>query len=575
MRNRRILSTLSVASAVAGLLSVYSCGSSKGGGAPPGGNPDGGPGPGNDGSPGTDSPAPPPNDSSTGDSPATGGDTGPGSDSAVPANGSVLMHHNTPQRDGLYIDPAFTTSYAMGLTHDTNFDGAIVGNMLSQPLYVANISAGKDAVFVATESDNIYSLDATTGAVNWMTNVGTPVNQANDLPCGGGITTYGITGTPIIDMTARLIYAESFYLKGGSGGTVSHQVVALSIDTGMTKGAPWPIQIDATTTPNFPGAIVEHARGALALVNGILYIPYSGLNGDCNGPNGNPVYHGGIVGIDTANPTTIKSWFTSAAWGGSWGTSGIPSDGTNVYLTTGNTTGANNVWGGGEAVLRFSSGPTYASQTFANQTANYFAPHDWQNLDNGDTDLGSTEAILINVPGATPSQLIFAGGKGQEAYLISQANMGGITANDGVANAPNIVGGEIKTAFAAYTTAMGSYVVLSADGGGNDCPNGTSGNLVALKISATNPPQISTAWCANPNGSGSPMVTTTDGSSDAIVWIPGATGSNQLYGFNGDTGATIFGGGGFGMQGLEHWITPMEAKGKIFVAGDGKVYAFQ
>jgi hypothetical protein len=29
------------------------------------------------------------------------------------------------------------------------------------------------------------------------------------------------------------------------------------------------------------------------------------------------------------------------------------------------------------------------------------------------------------------------------------------------------------------------------------------------------------------------------------------------------------------MQGLEHWITPMEANGKIFVAGDNKVFAFQ
>jgi hypothetical protein len=321
---------------------------------------------------------------------------------------------------------------------------------------------------------------------------------------------------------------------------------------------------------------VEHARGALALIDGILYVPYSGLNGDCNSRQGTP-YHGGIVGIDVSSPTAVKAWFTPANWGGAWGTAGVVSDGTNLYLTTGNTNGANGTWGGGEAVLRFTGGPV-----FSNQTVDYFAPHDWQDLDNSDTDLGSSEAVVLDVPGATPSGLLFAAGKGGTGYVISRANMGGIgtsdgsTYQDGLASA-SVSNGDVKTAFAAYTTSKASYVVLHGDGQGASCPSGQSGELVALQIGATNPPTLTTAWCADSNGNGSPIVTMTGCGSQAIVWVVGATGSNRLYGFDGDLGTPIYTGGGSGdaMQGLEHWITPMEAKGRIFVAGDGKVFAFK
>jgi hypothetical protein len=500
-----------------------------------------------------------------------GGDAG-NCQEPTASQASVLMQHKNPSRDGLSVDPLLANP--MGLARDMTFDGTLSASdqVLAQPLYVANITPGKDALFVASEANNIYSLDAATGKPNtgWPVNVGMPIPQGS-LPCGGGISTYGITSTPVIDAVAGVIYAESFYLKGT---TPSHQVVALSITTGQPVPG-WPVQINGTTVPGFT-PIVEHARGALALLNGILYVPYSGLNGDCNSAQNVP-YHGGIVGIDTTSPATIKSWFTSANWGGSWGTGGVASDGTSVYLTTGNTTGANGTWGGGEAVLRFTSGPV-----FSNQAADYFAPHNWSDLDNSDTDLGSSAAIVLDVPGATPQTMLFAAGKEGNGFLISLANMGGIgtssngTVVDGLAHAA-VSGGEVKTAFAAYTTNQGSYVVLHGDGNGANCPNGTSGELVALKIGATNPPTLTTAWCANSNGNGSPIVTMSGCPSSAVVWVVGATNSNRLYGFDGDLGTPVYAGGGAGeqMQNIEHWISPMEAKGRIFVASDGLVYAFK
>ncbi len=43
---------------------------------------------------------------------------------------------------------------------------------------------------------------------------------------------------------------------------------------------------------------------------------------------------------------------------------------------------------------------------------------------------------------------------------------------------------------------------------------------------------------------GSPIVTTTDGRSNPIVWILGADGDGRLHGFRGDNGEPLFAGAG-------------------------------
>ena len=70
---------------------------------------------------------------------------------------------------------------------------------------------------------------------------------------------------------------------------------------------------------------------------------------------------------------------------------------------------------------------------------------------------------------------------------------------------------------------------------------------------------------------------TTDGRAEAIVWSVGADGDNRLHGVDGDTGQPIFDGGGPGatMARIRRYQTPVAAKGRIFVAGDERVYAFR
>ncbi len=67
-------------------------------------------------------------------------------------------------------------------------------------------------------------------------------------------------------------------------------------------------------------------------------------------------------------------------------------------------------------------------------------------------------------------------------------------------------------------------------------------------------------------------MTTTDGTSDAIVW----DASNHLWGYDGDTGAKLFTDGNTEMGAtIQTWNTPIAiGKGRIAVAVNGQIYLF-
>jgi hypothetical protein len=184
-------------------------------------------------------------------------------------------------------------------------------------------------------------------------------------------------------------------------------------------------------------------------------------------------------------------------------------------------------------------------------------------LDISDTDLGGSGALLVDVPGATPSALAVALGKDGNAYLLDRGNLGGVSAPLDSASASS---GPIIQAAATYQTSRGTYVVFRA----------SSSQLTAFRITATSPPTIASAWTASQNGRGSPFVTSTDGTNNVIVWVVGSEGDQRLHAFNGDTGAVVFGGGGANdsMTGTRRLSTGIAARGRIYIANDNQVCAF-
>ena len=464
---------------------------------------------------------------------------------AVPPGTSVnvTQEHNNLSRDGVYIDPGFTPAAAANLTRDTNFDGTITGNVLAQPLYIEGGPNGP-MVIAVTESNNVYALNAMTGLPIWSrTNIGAPVPTT---PCGGFNPT-GITGTPVVDLASRRLFFDALI----NGTPIKHFIYSLDVDTGATTPG-WPVDVN-TSGINFV-SLAQEERGGLALVNGIVYVSYSGYLGDCG------TYHGWVVGVDINNPSNVHGWATTATGGGIWGHGGVASDGTNMFVVTGNTFNTGGNWMGGEAIIRLQAGPVWSGQP-----TDYWAPTNWFSLDNGDTDLGGVSATIVDVPGATPSQLVLALGKDGNAYLVNRNNLGGIAAPVAQASVGGINRG---TSAVTYHTSQGTYIGFHND----------VGAVRAYKITATSPPTIVGAWSVSQSGRGSPWVTTTDGTNHMIVWYAATTtsGDQRLHAYDGDTGTVIYAGGGTNelMTGTRQWNTGMVARGRIYFGADNKIYAF-
>jgi hypothetical protein len=469
--------------------------------------------------------------------------------SGAAADESVITYHGAADRSGHYVAPGLTFAKAATIRLDAGFHATVDGAVYSQPLYWVPPGGGAARLIVATENNKIYALDARTGASIWETSLGAPV-PLSQLPCGN-INPMGITGTPTIDAATGVVYFEAYVETSANGPR--HRVFGLSLATG--KLAPgWPVDVAnglAALDRSFNNA-PQGQRSALTIVNGKLYVPYAGHYGDCG------VYNGMVVGLDLAKPGVFGAWSTEIAGGGSWGQSGVAFDGTSMFVTTGNTfSSSNSSWGGGEAVIRLP--PTLTNPT---QDADFFAPSNWQTLDAEDLDLGGTSAIPIDAPVAPR---VLALGKDGNAYLLNRENLGGIGHQIAVAQVST---DQIITAMATYPGADAARVAFEGEGAA--CPNGQSGNLVMLKIT---PSAIATAWCASFNGSGAPIVTTTDGKTDPIVWVVGAQGDGTLDGFRGTDGKLLAAVAGGGAQILS-FQTILSANGRLYVAADGAVYAF-
>jgi hypothetical protein len=466
---------------------------------------------------------------------------------------SVVTYHNSQARSGAYKVEGLTFAAAATMQPDKNFKAAISGDMYAQPLYW-HPSNGAAELIVATESNTVYALNPDTGAILWQAALPAPAPRSA-LGCGN-IDPEGITGTPVIDPATGTLYLDALTYTGGN---VRHELYALSLATGATL-AGWPLDVQAalakagvTFSSKYQGE-----RSALLLYRANVYAVYGGRFGDCL------PYNGTVIQVNPATISLAGNWETRASGGGIWAQGGIASEGTSLYVTTGNTIGAK-TYGDGESVEKLKPGLARS-----NSNEDFYAPANWQSLDDSDLDLGGTEALPVTISsgnGKTAPRVI-AFGKDGNAYLLDRANLGGI---GGKADIVAVSGSQIKTGPAVYGTATADRVAIT-----NPDPIGCSETgIMMLKLVRRGNAPVTVDWCATYDGNGSPIITTTDGTADPIVWVTGAEGDNQLHGFNALTGATVFGGSGTTMNGLHHFSTLIAAAGKLYVGADNTVYAYK
>jgi len=473
---------------------------------------------------------------------------------ADPTPPTIYAYHDRPNRSGNFVVPSLTWDRARSLHLDEVFHPQITGHLYAQPLYWHASGSNAAILVVATEDNLMQAIDATTGTEVWRRSLGKPAPRSS-LPCGD-IDPLGVTGTPIIDEATEAIYLDAA-VDSPSG--LRHLVFALSLKDGSILPG-WPVDIAAALKAAgqefSPG--VQNQRGALAILDGAVYVPFGGHYGDCG------EYHGFVVGISLAEPRTVKSWATRARGGGIWAPGGISTDGESLFVATGNTFGAA-TWSDGEAILRLAP-----DLHRSDDKKDFFTPSDWQALDARDADLGGTNPLPLDIPTQSGNQaLILALGKDGKAYLLDRNNLGGIGGSLAVETVDTHA---IINAPAAYPASDGVFVAFR--GVGAHLMAWRDAGLTVLKIRPGSPPTMTTAWSAPLRGVGSPIVTTTDGRTNPIVWIVGAEGDNLLHAFRGDTGEPLYTGPSQAMTGLRHFQTLIATEDRLYVGADGRIYAF-
>ena len=472
------------------------------------------------------------------------------------ANESVLQRGKNPQRTAHFIEPALTTA-AVGSAKfgaDTTFNTAahFTGNLEGVPLFVAGATAGKGMYIVASHGGGnsiLTAIDETTGATLWSHVLGAAGN--------------GVRSTPVIDANG-IVYTAFDASTGGA----HFEIHASSIANMGAEVTGWPV--NASTIKSGNGDMLggfdvgkEIQRGALSLVNGILYVPFGGVFGD------GPPYKGFVVAVNTANPTQVGAWSASGDRSGLWQGGGLASDGTSIYATTSN--GSDGTHMDSEEVVRITG-----MGTSTHNAADVFFPSSWKTWDGQDNDFGASSPLVVSFSGACQAMVVSPSKPGH-LFFLNPTNLGGSTPLRELVLATNAnPGGEYKVFYAAptaYISTSGVHLALEARTDAA-CPNPGGDQLVSVKVDmTTTPPTPSVAWCVGVQGGEdrhSPISTTTDGVANAIVWFVQNSG---LSAFDGDKGGNaLFTSTACGN--VEKQTSLLAADGHVVVGADGKLCSY-
>ncbi|WP_422824037.1 hypothetical protein [Variovorax robiniae] len=278
---------------------------------------------------------------------ASAGATGssPGG-TATPAAHDVLTYHNDIARTGqnlseTILTPANVRATTFGKVGFFAVDGKVDG----QPLFVGSMAIGggtHNVLYVVTEHDSVYALDADTGARLWKAStLGTGETTSDDHGCGQITPEIGITSTPVIDRS-RGAHGTIFVvaMTKDSGGGYHQRVHALDLATGAElQGGPTEIAASYLGSgPNSASGRVVFApsayaeRAGLLLLNGVVYTTWTS---HCDGG----AYNGWVIGYsaDTLHQTSVLNLTPNGSGGAIWMSGAGPaSDGSSIYLLDAN-----------------------------------------------------------------------------------------------------------------------------------------------------------------------------------------------------------------------------------------------
>jgi hypothetical protein len=443
--------------------------------------------------------------------------------------------------------------------------------VMAQPLYVPNVNLPgqgiHNVIYVVTQADSVYAIDADTGAQLWyasMLNGGTTAS-GKYLPCGTTVGFYqeGIPGTPVIDLTTNTMYLVAKTLLNT---TVRHHLHALDITTGNEQaGSPVLIQAQSVSKVGHVmvfNSLTQKNRPGLLLLNGVLYLGFG--SNLCNGNNS-----GWVLSYDATSLSQRAVFNTSPDWGitSIWQTgNGLAADDTgNLFVSTAES--------GAHGYDVPSGGQTYCNSILKlspNLTlADYFTPWNVAFLTANDLDVSSAGALVLpDQDGPFPHEVI-AGGKEGIVYVLDRDNMGMYSAGSD----SQIIQ---ELALVPYTgkdnmmdsPAYWNHTVYFA-------PNGSP--LLAFPLSSGllgTPLKTSATY----NGAHSPSISA-NGNSNGILWAISGQAFPQLVAFDAVSLQLLYGTNQAPnkrdtLPRLCHFATQTVANGKVYVATQNSLEAY-
>ncbi|MCH5673590.1 Ig-like domain-containing protein [Streptomyces gilvus] len=425
-------------------------------------------------------------------------------------------------QDEASLSPAVVQSSAFGRLFATKLDGQIY----AQPLVLG------DQVIAVTESNTLYGLDRTTGAIEWSKNYG-PSWPASAIGCGDLVPDIGATATPVYDPSTNSLY----FTTKVDDGTSTHRhpkwlMHAVDPASGAERSG-WPVTI-AGSPVNDPSATFdayyEQQRPGLLLMDGVVY---AGFGAHCDAWP----YRGYVVGVSTTAHSITSMWATATGAGiggaGIWQAGGgLVSDGSGrIFFSTGN--GISPAPGPGKTVQGTLAESVVRLQVGADNslsTADFFSPSNAATLDLNDQDISSGAPMALPDGFGTSEHphLLVQQGKDGRVFLLDRDNLGGM------GQGPQ--GGDAAVSVSGPYQGMWGHPAFWGGDGGYVYVVGNQGPLRALKYGVRNggtPTLTLTGQSQDTFGytSGSPLVTSngTDESS-ALVWMTSASNASGADG---------------------------------------------
>lgn len=447
----------------------------------------------------------------------------------------------------------------------------------AQPLVLTGVDiAGQgvhDVVYVATENDSVYALDAATGAQLLQVSLGEPVplsaihDRHDNMPMG-------IQSTPVIDTAGGTLYVLAFTYENSlptwrihalDVGSLADKVpsVVVSASNTLTDG----------TTIAF-NAAQQRQRPALVLSSGNVYAAFGSFAdlGDTSARGWVLGWQAGslqpLAGNQLTNHRTDSTgtcWqgrkqgacFLSSIW---MSGDGIAADGQgNLYFSTGNSDsgtydGVTNIQ---ESVVKLS--PDLGT------VADLFTPWDVDTIDKKDMDIASGGLALVPSHGRHAPYLV-ADGKSGTLYFLDSASLGGH-----VNRSPDRALGE----YAIGTCWCGPSWFIGSDGKVRVVTSG--GTAVGIwKVQNRNPALVLERTSQPLTSGQDPGFFTTISSNGtqadtAVIWAvarpAGVNAPLALYAFGTKANAPLF------SEQFGSWPSPNANANIVPVVANGRVYA--